>query len=131
MTAIGEAGATCDGRAAGAGTAGGPATAAGVAAARAADAAGSAVDVSLALAPLSTAVDSLNAQHAALETSLALRPNFDHERWRRASIVTVAALVANAALRREESRGGHFRNDFPARDDLNWKAHISDQIHHR
>ena len=30
-----------------------------------------------------------------------------------------------AALRREESRGGHFRTDFPQRDDLHWKIHIA------
>jgi len=27
------------------------------------------------------------------------------------------------ALRREESRGGHARRDFPARDDLKWLKH--------
>ena len=29
------------------------------------------------------------------------------------NFVTLARLVANAALWREESRGGHYRNDFP------------------
>jgi L-aspartate oxidase len=29
------------------------------------------------------------------------------------NFVTLATLVARAALWREESRGGHFRNDFP------------------
>ncbi len=42
------------------------------------------------------------------------------------SIVTVGFLIVRAALRREESRGGHFRADFPSRDDLHWKRHVSD-----
>lgn len=33
------------------------------------------------------------------------------------NFVTLARLVAAAALWREESRGGHFRNDFPERDE--------------
>ena len=42
------------------------------------------------------------------------------------TIVTVALIIARAALRREESRGGHFRSDFPNRDDIKWRTHISD-----
>ena len=44
--------------------------------------------------------------------------------WRRFNLLTVARLIARAALRREESRGGHFREDFPARDDLHWQVHL-------
>ena len=47
--------------------------------------------------------------------------------WEDASIALVAWLVARAALRREESRGGHRRADFPARDDLHWQRHIADR----
>ena len=43
--------------------------------------------------------------------------------WR-ASSTTVAWLIARAALRREESRGGHVRADFPARDDLHFRIHM-------
>jgi len=40
---------------------------------------------------------------------------------RRTTTLATVWLVARAALRREESRGAHFRTDFPARDDLHWK----------
>ena len=38
------------------------------------------------------------------------------------NFLTVAQLVARAALWREESRGAHFRRDFPHSDDR-WRAH--------
>jgi L-aspartate oxidase len=53
----------------------------------------------------------------------------DAEARRLASIVTVGWLIARAALRRQESRGGHFRADFPARDDLHWKKHAAARLH--
>ncbi|MGE0814352.1 MAG: L-aspartate oxidase [Vicinamibacterales bacterium] len=45
------------------------------------------------------------------------------------SLVTVAWLMARGALDRTESRGGHARDDFPDRDDLHWKAHVSESNH--
>jgi L-aspartate oxidase len=41
-----------------------------------------------------------------------------------ANMLAVAALVTEAALRRQESRGTHFRTDFPRRDDAGWCADI-------
>jgi L-aspartate oxidase len=52
----------------------------------------------------------------------------DIEGWRVASILTVGRLIARAALRREESRGGHYRDDFPVRDDIHWQRRISETI---
>jgi len=46
--------------------------------------------------------------------------------WRILSLVTVGRLIARAALRREESRGGHSRTDFPERDDVHFRRHISE-----
>lgn len=50
----------------------------------------------------------------------------DRESLRAASILTVGRLMARAALRREESRGAHYRLDFPSRDDVAWKRHVGE-----
>ena len=75
---------------------------------------------------LREAVGLLQEQELVLEQQLGRDTALDHEGWRRASLVTVAALIARGALRRQESRGGHFRTDFPSRDDLKWRIHVSD-----
>jgi L-aspartate oxidase len=59
-------------------------------------------------------------------TTVTARPG-TVEQWRLHNLVTVARLIAVAALRREESRGGHFRQDFPQRDDRRWRIHLVDQ----
>lgn len=46
------------------------------------------------------------------------------EEFELVNLITLANLVILSALKREESRGAHYREDFPKRDDINWKKHI-------
>jgi L-aspartate oxidase len=75
---------------------------------------------------LGSAVSQLDAWYAAISPGLEAGGLSDGD-WRIASLVTVGRLMARAALRREETRGGHARTDFPARDDVNFKVHIVDK----
>ncbi len=77
---------------------------------------------------LETVVDEFEPMWRSLEAWTANDRPLDAEGWRVASILTVGRLIARAALRREESRGGHYRNDFPVRDDIHWQRRISETI---
>jgi L-aspartate oxidase len=44
--------------------------------------------------------------------------------WECQNMLTVSLLIAQAARQRRESRGTHFRRDFPHTDDDNFKKHI-------
>jgi L-aspartate oxidase len=65
---------------------------------------------------------------AKLEAASAVAEPQTPEGRRHRNLLTVARLIARAALRREESRGGHYRADFPARDDERWRVHVTDQL---
>jgi succinate dehydrogenase / fumarate reductase flavoprotein subunit len=38
-------------------------------------------------------------------------------------LLDLAEVLVESALQREESRGAHYREDFPHRDDANWLKH--------
>ena len=40
------------------------------------------------------------------------------------NLLDVANLITEAALIRTESRGAHYREDYPDRDDVHWKKHV-------
>jgi succinate dehydrogenase / fumarate reductase flavoprotein subunit len=39
------------------------------------------------------------------------------------NMLKIAEVIVYSALQREESRGAHYRNDFPQRDDQGWLKH--------
>src|SRR5262249_54462150 len=45
--------------------------------------------------------------------------------WELQNLLTIARLMIWAALKREESRGVHFRSDFPTPDDVHWQRPLT------
>ena len=76
---------------------------------------------------LRAAVPQLAAWRASAAAGRAATP-VDRDLRRVASLATVGLLIARAALRREETRGGHFRADFPNRDDIHFQKHFADAL---
>jgi L-aspartate oxidase len=65
----------------------------------------------------------------ALEELQKLHERFEHPQPAReavevANMIQSALLVTTAASEREESRGAHYRLDFPETDDENWQRHL-------
>ena len=50
--------------------------------------------------------------------------------WQCQNMLTVSWLMAESARQREESRGVHFRRDFPQRDDEHFTRHIQVLLPH-
>ena len=75
---------------------------------------------------LREAIAGLEDAWLSLDRHLQSGGRLDADGWRAANLLTVARLIARAAERREESRGAHYRDDFPQRDDVQWKKRIEE-----
>jgi len=71
---------------------------------------------------------------AALESLKAMQvsPAATTGRWgyELQNLHTLGTLIARCALAREESRGSHYRSDFPYRDDDKFQSHSHISLHH-
>ncbi|QCT00789.1 L-aspartate oxidase [Paenibacillus algicola] len=65
------------------------------------------------------AMEELKRQLPLLHSVLTRREEYEF-----ANLLTSSLLVIQGALYREESRGAHYREDFPERDDMKWRKHI-------
>ena len=61
--------------------------------------------------------------HAAIDDKGAIFNTDLMEAMELGYMLDCADCIVAGALAREESRGGHYRSDFEARDDVNWLAH--------
>lgn len=76
-------------------------------------------------------VEAINKIEELKERYKRIRPCFGGKRfnwdiiraWELEGQLHLAEIIAKGALLREESRGSHFRTDFPQRDDANWLKH--------
>ncbi|MEO5709950.1 MAG: L-aspartate oxidase [Nocardioidaceae bacterium] len=44
--------------------------------------------------------------------------------WETTNLLTIASALVDAAMLRQETRGSHWREDFPDRDDAHWARHV-------
>jgi L-aspartate oxidase len=63
---------------------------------------------------------------AGIGLSAGVRP--ETEAWETTNLITVATALVAAARLREETRGSHWRSDFPDRDDERWRGHLDTRM---
>ncbi|WP_166025098.1 L-aspartate oxidase [Streptomyces chilikensis] len=73
---------------------------------------------------LRRAAEELAELQAAAAEGRGKRPVPGTETWETANLLLVARVLVEAARRREETRGCHWREDRPDRDDQQWRRHI-------
>ncbi|MGW0602792.1 L-aspartate oxidase [Streptomyces sp. NPDC002640] len=73
---------------------------------------------------LRRAAEDLAELHAAAAEGRGKTPVPGTETWETANLLLVARVLVEAARRREETRGCHWREDRPDRDDERWRRHL-------
>ncbi|MNC75181.1 Fumarate reductase flavoprotein subunit [compost metagenome] len=68
---------------------------------------------------LSKGLDELKRQLPIFHSALTKREEYEF-----ANMLTCCLLITEAALARHESRGAHYREDYPQRDDAQWQKHL-------
>jgi L-aspartate oxidase len=63
---------------------------------------------------------------AGLEADSAEVPGVDG--WETTNLLALSTALAAAALVRQETRGSHWREDFPDRDDVAWAGHVDSRL---
>jgi L-aspartate oxidase len=72
--------------------------------------------------------DGLREASARLPQLAAQRGEPGVEAWENTNLVTIACALTEAALHRQETRGSHWREDFPDRDDEHWAGHFDTRL---
>ncbi|MDF9844658.1 MULTISPECIES: L-aspartate oxidase [unclassified Paenibacillus] len=68
---------------------------------------------------LNKALDELKRQLPIFTAALTKREEYEF-----ANMLTCSLLITESALARQESRGAHYRDDYPLRDDAKWQKHL-------
>lgn len=68
---------------------------------------------------LNKGLDELKRQLPIFNAALTKREEYEF-----ANMLTCSLLITESALARQESRGAHYREDYPLRDDAKWQKHL-------
>jgi len=80
-------------------------------------------------AALTTAAADLAALPAAAHLTPRLEIGYGTAEWETTNLHAVATALTRVAMIREETRGGHYREDFPEQDDDLWRGRLVSRLH--
>jgi L-aspartate oxidase len=80
-------------------------------------------------AELATSAAALAGLPAAAHLPARLEVGYGTAEWETTNLHTVATVLTRVATIREETRGGHYREDFPEQDDDLWRGRLISRLH--